>query len=898
MTAPSVPHRLEHIDASEAQARLDALPGSTNNEFMADLWSFRTRKGRDLAVNFSAISALLQEYPDWIINRRVDLVLLSKIVWLSLAESTTEQSYVTRFLGLNLFWAALARHNITELNKENLAQVLTFLLMNRVYRGRVIKSLGIKSSVNFGATTQLVIVRRTLAHLGLNWIGREVTGSLVKKHLKTLIPELTDDTLSYRDWYAGGSYNFLTLDHGRYYVEHCLNFFEQNFALALALSQTFRAAKHIAETLGYKELTVSNLLSRILRGFSVDDLKKDAQNWGLLTIQNVHEHVLHHFSVAYRQAHYEVRLLQEPALTSIATGCGLKPSFANVDRMRVIIWEWQQRNDLAETQLLLDQCQPPVHWQAFIREIDYWKQLCGKDLLSAPSLHDYRAIGLLEAESVRDVSKSFPRQLINSVARSGLTSVVALTGWRKSEFGFPFSAIQRIKNHDRLDEYSFPWRYQVDWHIEKTHGNVRQLREVTFNTVVTAERLKRLNGAGDDRPCLYGITQGKRNASESSLKVNIAVRALWPHYIKHYPGFKLLDDWNAWQKLARVEASGALLTAVQRREQEKLLKVRSASEWHNLKIDSNLKESGRRAREEWPRVEFFFEHGNSKGKKDWLVHYRNRTLGPKWITMLDAHLSDETKEFLLSITDDECRTMLISRAVNAELLADALYPSPHAFRHMWAEAVYRRFDGDAGWMIRSQFKHISRSMWLAYIRDKDNRFGHQRTKIRVINSLVGNYLKNKGEGYTGQLHTWLRRLFRKTAVLSPEEQIEFATRLTATEIEDVKANPWGYCLLKRRTRSKANCAEMGEPQRHNASPDLCLGCIHNLMQSVNVEWVLLHLQSHVAALQNNIVPPVFKASSYELVKNATRHIRTLNPRHEALEELDEVLESYRLTRII
>jgi hypothetical protein len=215
---------------------------------------------------------------------------------------------------------------------------------------------------------------------------------------------------------------------------------------------------------------------------------------------------------------------------------------------------------------------------------------------------------------------------------------------------------------------------------------------------------------------------------------------------------------------------------------------------------------------------------------------------------------------------------------------------------MWAEAVYRRFDGDAGWMIRSQFKHISRAMWLAYIRDKDNRFGHERAKKQVISSLVHNYLKHHGEGYAGQLHTWLRRLFNKTSVLSPEEQEKLANHLATVEIENIKSNPWGYCLLKRRTRSKAKCAEMGEPMRHNASPDLCLGCIHNLMQTENIEWALFHVATHVEALQNPVVPAIFKASSYNLVKNVTRHVRTLEPQHEALTELQEVLDGYRASR--
>ena len=84
--------------------------------------------------------------------------------------------------------------------------------------------------------------------------------------------------------------------------------------------------------------------------------------------------------------------------------------------------------------------------------------------------------------------------------------------------------------------------------------------------------------------------------------------------------------------------------------------------------------------------------------------------------------------------------------------------------------------------------------------------------------------------------------------------------------------------------------------RHNASPDLCLGCIHNLMQADNVEWSILHIHTHVEALKNPVVPEVFKASSYELVKNVTRHVRTLNPNHEALPELNTVLNNYKLQR--
>jgi hypothetical protein len=68
------------------------------------------------------------------------------------------------------------------------------------------------------------------------------------------------------------------------------------------------------------------------------------------------------------------------------------------------------------------------------------------------------------------------------------------------------------------------------------------------------------------------------------------------------------------------------------------------------------------------------------------------------------------------------------------------------------------------------------------------------------------------------------------------------------------------------------------------------------MQSENVDWVLLHIYTHIEALKNPVVPDIFKVSSYELVKNSTRHVRTLNPKHEALPELQEVLDNYKAAR--
>lgn len=893
MTSTAIP--LKPLDLIEVQAWLDALPGSNHNRFEENNWQFEDQRGRLIGIDFDDLLNMDEKYPSWPLVHKVDWVSLTKRMWIMLASKATPDSYSLRLQGVKLFWAAMAHHQFTRLTRDDIGVVLEFLLRHRWRAGEASKDPAIKSYSNFAEVVKFQHWKRAFVELGLDWVDRDLTESFVRKQLQQTIPALTGNEVSYRDWIEGGSFNRLTLDYGRFYVEHCLSFFEQYYPLAFALVSTVRSAAGLAASLGYNLRDVSQVLALNLQGSSADDLKRRWPDWSFSILSRVHEHGIQHFKASYKQARFEASLLKSETLEGFVVACGLETSPENVDRMRVILWDWVRRKNKKETRSQLRECSTRVPWAVFEEQLSIVKEFCDSQPLPVLSVDYYQSIGLTrDPNSGRDAS--YHRQLINRVAKAGLTNVVALTGWRKSEYGFPISSIKRRENNDRLDQYAFPWRYQIDWYVYKTSGRVRELREVTFSTVLIAERLQSLNGANDEVPCLYGFSKFNHKIFDSGERVSFAVRTLWSHFVHHYPGFKQLDDWSAWSALTNSQKAGAALTAVEQHELTRLLAQRTDEGWASLSIDVNLKEAWRRAREEWPRVELLFLRRNTREKKDWLIRYRARTLRADWTAELDAHLPEDIKDWIHSLSETELRNSSVSKRVTNCLMESALYPSPHAFRHMWAEAVYRRFDGDAGWMIRSQFKHISKSMWLDYIRDKDNRLGHERAKAQVVSSLVHNYLRHRGKGYAGELHVWLRRLFNRTRVLSPREQEQLAEHLASVEIENIKANPWGYCLLKRRTRDKAKCAEMGEPMRHNASPDVCLGCVHNLMQSESVEWALLHAAAHVDALKNPVVPQIFKASSYELVKNVARHIRTLDPGHEALPELRETMSDYQSSR--
>ncbi len=884
MTKNTIRKLREQPDVKQLQALLTALPGNMSNVYEANKWVFQDDRQNIYTVSFTLAESVLELYPEWPQRQDINSVTLVKQLWLSLAERTGISNYVKTYRGLLLWMAAMASNSASTLTRGVLPEILSFRLTHTVSGGGIYPA---KTLVSYSSLfcPSLLRLQEVCEDLGLHWFGREITNNSVQNSLKKLIPNLTDGEITYHDWKQGQSFNLLTLDYGRYYVEHCLNVFEEHAPLAIALRRTQLNEHQIAESLSIEPSTLNTILCQILEGYKAEDINQESPNY----VRRIQRTVLDHFRSAYRQTRFEHELMREDTLREIAGIFGLAQSPENVDRLRVVFWGWFQRGLRKETEELLGQCQTPVPWALFEQTLESVRRRCDDAPLSMPSPKFFFEMGF---EKKQDGGISNINRFIAWVAKAGLTGIVALTGWRRSEFGFPWSAIQQTRNTDKLDEYALPHRYQVDWYVYKTNGKVRTLREITFGTITMIDRLRHLNDSGTEQPCLYSVNANRKDPSKSETAVDAAVINLWPDFVQHYPGFRLLDDLESWHKLAETEASQELLTMTQHRDRERLLALRPAQEWDTTAVDENLRTAWLRARSEWPRLAFIWAK-NTNANRGWVVQYRQGVLREDWTELLNSHLSDETQKWLFSLSVEGLRkNKEVGRTLSNEVLAESLYPSPHAFRHMWAESVYRRFDGDAGWIIRSQFKHISRRMWLAYIRNKDNRFILQSAKLQVTHSLVANFLSHKGEGYAGQMTTLLRRLFQKTKILTPEEQKELAAKLATKEIENLKSNPWGYCLLMRRSRHMAKCAQGGEPQRHNASPELCLGCIHNLMQSNNVEWMIFHVSAHVDALNNPIVPSIFKKSSYELVRNTARHIRKLNPDHDALPEIENALTSY------
>lgn len=881
------PHKHEKL-LRTYQAQLESLPGYSSGNIIDKTWTFKNIHNLVITINFDEIEHLKARINNRNLKNCANQATL-KLILLSLLTHSTNSIdiYKQKFNGLLLLFYALESINSTSINKSNLREILRFLITHRTESGHLERTPSLISYTTFIIKINLSQIQQATIENKIDLISNNINQTTVQKTLERLIPEISNNSLSYRDWVEGESLDFLTLDHGKYYIEHCLDFYHDNYALARALSETIRVKSEIAIKSGYSGNTIKDMTPLILRGYSPKEIKEMRPSWRQNVIDSVHEETSKIFSQNYCRATIESSLLSDNTLEEILESCGIQTGRENIDRARFISWfTLNQRHKDEATKEIISKISFPT--DLLIDKIEEYKNEAFNKSFTIPRRKNYLSLGLTEGKYIKS-TKTLTRQLVRYTVASGVTSIVALTGWRRSEFGFPVSSILAVPNNDKLDQHSFPLRFFIDWYVHKTNGKVKIKREITFNIYIILQQLSKLADSHDMQPCIYEPFSTNAQQYKSDTTIQRYVKIMWGHFVLNYKGFErntYIEGIN--KKNTSKETEGA---------SKNTGLTKKTNEWNrdeskNSGTDLNLKATENIVKSEWPTVEFFLTKSTSKDKRDWLVKYKQKTLRKDWMKILDDNLTNEMKMWINDLPEDRLKTIRSSRYVSNQLMEGIIYPSPHAFRHMWAESVYRRFDGDVGWMIRSQFKHVSNSMWLSYIRDKDNRSIHEQAERVVISSIVKNYVRHKGNGYTGQLNTWLRRLGLKTSIYSMEEKLQLAERIATSEISSVKANPWGYCLLRKHSHHKAKCSISGEPQRYNASPELCLNCTHNLMQTGNLDWALLHVSQHVEAIRNDDIPAVFQQSSYRLVKSVYLHAKSLSPKHSALPELKEALEHH------
>lgn len=880
---------------TDLQEKLNRHKSPDKNRFSSMVWTFYSGPATDtkkLTIDFTPIQSIVLSNPNWAKTIDFDIVLATKLLWLESSSKIVSTSILkTTFDCLCLLWFFLNQQGFTSLDSSNLQDFLAFYLIH-TWKGKPIKKL---TPISYQTASRLLTLLNDW-HFYLNqnrlnfFIAEELPRHHIEQALKVTIKLISDNELTYTDWQKGLSFNYLTLDYGRYYIEYCTDYFQQNIVLAIALEKTLRERWELIGKLGWKNTNTSDkgIVYRLLTGSSPEEIAATLPI-PLKKLKMLQKMIKHRFRMHLKPLRKREQLLKISVITKIAEQLNLTPQQHELDRLKFIITELELGSNNSVVKRLLNESFGDISIEYLKSVIKTVSRSLPEPELKLPTPDYFRKLGVLEGE--RGHNFCF-RKFVARVRNAGITTLVALCGWRRSEFSFPMSAINIKYNTDTLDQYAYPLRITIKWHIFKTNGNTQDEREILYSAYNIVRLLAALHNPKINEPALYPLRDANCSILNSAPQVSAAVKSLWSHFVINYIPFKQLDNLEVLQTLIQKRVSGESLTLLQMKKIDELTHRSKEEDWPALMRDRNLVETRRRAREELSKVQFYLQSPATKDRQNYLLKYKKGELKKDWTLLFDEHLSDETKHSINNGDDDLCKTTAFVKQVTNELMNGCLYPTPHAFRHMWAEAVYRRFDGDAGWMIRSQFKHISHNMWLSYIRDKDNRRTHDTVKVNVVSSILKEWLSNQGTGYAGKFHHYLRLILAKTKVMPTEKVYTYFDKYIKHEIDDIKANPWGYCILRRRNKSLAKCTVNGEPQRQNATPALCLGCINNLTKSSNIDYMLFNIGQQMSLLDAPKVPAQFKQESYKAVKNTLKHIKQLDPNHQIISQLELAITTY------
>lgn len=710
-------------------------------------------------------------------------------------------------------------------------------------------------------TVQLPKLRNELTALGVQGvIGQKITHKQMEKSLDGVCRSQYGMTLT--EFKKGGSFNFLGLELGQYYVDHLNHVYQNNFLYTAVCRQ---ALNFTIKKMGLANLTDSkerNTLNKVMLAglFGVDLDTPQATTKGIrhqelkLTLENA---LVREYSKLFEP----ISSLKDDNIESLVIDLGLDARFDAVEVVRVLM--------LQKYKGLNGHKSPNEVWCSYLSSLD--KSFIGSQSLNAVSVDDVYSmmqskvykerlsrkeclssiqqwIKELMATSADNTYKSF-KFLLDTQLHAMMALVVAWTGYRKSEYGFPLSAIRTEPNEDILDNAHVPFRFKLKWVVPKTNSGTKIDREVTSQCYQVAAQLNELFGHNNNEPCLYSLIGNNTNKEivhESRTFIETRVKSNWPGFIQYKP-------FNEVRRLNDLLQERRVLTSQEVEEIDALsLKYPIGSARYR-----HLLSSAKEVERDWLRLSHTSFAGDKAQKrfKQSLVRYAQgySVENEEHQAIINKYLSSETKALLQSgtISLDDRKTM---QDIISELLEGARYPSPHAFRHIWAEAVLTRYQGDVGAVIRHQFCHLDASFFMTYLRDKDARGLMVSAKQRYLNSVIELLIiesEQFDEKHLGGMARFVKKATHLTQVKT-EGQIRALRETIAGRIIDIQPSRFAVCIPRDGSDSRARCTKMGSLNPQDAKPEFCLNCMNAWITEGNIRGIWQTIQPMVKeAMQPN-----------------------------------------------
>jgi hypothetical protein len=873
------------------QNKLAQLTPLDNAVLTDNVWRFQIPK-HTITVDFKIFEQPFVQFAETVTARfdgryiQLNLIEFAKLIWLEVTSGIKAHRIAYRQIidKLALLFYYLQKQQLDRLNALDVEEFYGFCLTQDVTTTGIKKRMSAPAYPNRFEPLTLKKLQQVLNRY-------RVTNVVCSASEKNNVSALNAACLSIMDmtqfdYKEGGSFNYLGLDVGKHYIDHCLHLFEKHCVYISAIRHTHKAlfdAKQ--DNLKLNKNTTNFLLGKVLSGQSVEEIREysNIKNIAEKKVVAIESFVHQQFVEAYVSAELIVNAFKLDTVNRIATECHLPERYDAQEFIRALLFV-DVFGEHGKTKHAIWQEYQATLCKAMLPDEDAALSitLLEFETITACILSELKTELPADTQGMRAFLKSKTNSLPTPFAKhplngmdyfnkmasmiedAGVTGFVGLTGWRASEYGFSLSNIEAEINPDPLDNQYTPWRFHVRWKVPKTSSNTPLPREITLGSYILAAQLAHLNLADKADPAIYQAATVKQKEDAAS-EIQKAMRSCWAHFVNHYSIFKDIEEWQRFKdKASLTEKDEIALNAL-----ESCYRFDEAPMRAMIKMKKELNDA-------LPRV-LTAQEPNHKKNFGRLLRAYTEGRAPLDITaLLDTHLSEETKTKLKSgeVTLDKAGV----RFVRGEFLGDAVYATAHALRHIFAEAVLRRYRGDVGRFIRAHFKHLDERFFMAYLRDKEFRIIQQIATRHVINSVVRLHMdsiEDEHREYAGGVDRFLSKAVAITHIYSDEEQKEKLAQAAVKRVLAIKSNPWASCLLRDGTQKNAKCSVNGEPQRQNAQPRLCLGCLNADIAEGNYIGIVVYIKQDVAACRNPELPWFIKEPHYHTVTLALKRVEEL-----------------------
>ncbi|MGR5141718.1 hypothetical protein ACQKPX_08555 [Photobacterium sp. DNB23_23_1] len=835
---------------------------SEQGDYYCDRWGF-VEHSRDTTIDFSVF-----DLPFLNLKSTVSLKLNEREYSLSSKEyakllcgavltfKNTRALIPTYQMAMHLF-AFLNEHHEIALRASLLDSFWTSFMARSVNQSGFFNRVSAPSYRGSIAPVSFSNLRNHLITLGVKGvIEQKLTTKQIEKSLDRVCQSQYSMTLT--EFKKGGSFNFLGLEMGQYYVDYLNHVYQNNFLYTSTCKRAVRAVLEKAGIANIKETRTKNrLFNVILAGLQGEELCSSQSKTKGIDHSDLKLMTENALLTEYSKHFDSVSSLRDDNIELLAIELGLSARFDAVEVIRVLM--------LQKYLGLQGHKSPDEVWNGYLSSLD--KSFLDKQSLNAGSVEDVYA----KMQSIVSQQRLTEEKCLTAIQQwvKGLittsengtyeelkvtldtqlhamtTLVVAWTGYRHSEYGFPLSAIRTEPNLDILDNAHVPFRFKLKWFVPKTNGKTKIDREVTSQCYQVAAQLNELFEHKHDEPCLYALTSPrtrKESVQKSGAFIETRVKANWAGFINYQP-------FNDVIRLNYLLEKSTELTSSEQKEVEALsLKYTVGTARYR-----HLLSSAKEVKRDWLRLSVTSFPGSQAQRrfKQSIVAYAQRDYveNDEHQAVIDRYLSSETKALLQSgtVSLEDIKTM---RDINSELLEGVRYPSPHAIRHIWAEAVLTRYQGDVGAVIRHQFCHLDNSFFNAYLRDKDARGLMASAKQRYLNSIVELIIIESdqlSEKHLGGFSRFVRKATQLTKVATESESLALRERITGRVI-DIQPSRFAVCIPRDGGESRAKCAKMGNLNPQDARLEFCLDCTH--------AWIT---EGHIRGIWQTIQPMVKEA---------------------------------------